>query len=141
MTKAAAIASFFLLFSVSAMAQGRAVEIDKFRATGLKENKDVFVEFKTSKAGAATFYTSVAGLWVATAIDIQSGNHLDKTHYQEANLFGSTGGQITTSAVTTGAAFILRRYGGRHTRWIATALVAGAATGHAYGAAHNYGLK
>jgi hypothetical protein len=142
MLRIAGIISLVLLFCASVMAQDRAaLGTETFRASGLEDNKDGIGEFKTNKAGTAAFYTSIAGLWTATALDIQSGNQVDQTRYKEVNLLGSPAGQISTSAITTGAAILLRRYGGRRTRWIATALVAGATAGHAYGAIHNYGLK
>jgi hypothetical protein len=83
----------------------------------------------------------LAALWTATALDIHSASRTDKTRYHEANTLGGTGGQIATSAVATGAAFLIQRYGPRHMRWLSSALLAGGTAGHAFGAIHNYGLK
>ena len=83
----------------------------------------------------------LAALWTATAMDIHSSSRVDKTRYSEANAFGGTGGQIATSAVATGAAFLIQHYGPKNLRWLSSALLAGGAAGHTIGAVHNYGLK
>jgi len=83
----------------------------------------------------------MAALWATTAMDIQSSKHLDPTRFHEANTFGGTGGQIATSAVATGAAFLIERYANRRMRWLSSLLLGGAAAGHAFGAVHNYSLK
>jgi hypothetical protein len=80
-------------------------------------------------------------LWASTAMDIQSSKRLDPTRFHEVNKFGGTGGQIVTSAVATGAAFLVERYANRRMRWLSSLLLGGAAAGHAFGAVHNYSLK
>jgi hypothetical protein len=83
----------------------------------------------------------MAALWTATAMDIQSSGRLDPTRYHEVNKFGGAGGQIATSLAASGAAYLVQKYGGRRMRWLSSALLAGGAAGHAFGAIHNYSLK
>jgi len=83
----------------------------------------------------------MAALWTTTALDMHSSSHLDPARYHEANKFGSRGGQIATSALATGTAFLIDRYGPRRMRWLSSLLLSGAAAGHAFGAIHNYSLK
>lgn len=95
---------------------------------------------RTSQTEMGIFYSSVGILWIATGLDIHSGKRLNPNRYQEINLLGGSAGQVMTSAGATIVGIIIRRHGGRF-RWIGTALVAGAAGGHCYGAAHNYRLR
>ena len=83
----------------------------------------------------------MAALWTTTALDIHSSSRLDQTRYHEVNKFGSKGGQIATTAIATGAAFLIDRYGQTRLRWLSSLLLSGAAAGHAFGAIHNYSLK
>jgi hypothetical protein len=80
-------------------------------------------------------------LWTATALDIRSSNRLDPTRYREVNILGGTGGQIATSALATGAAFLIDRYAGNRWRWLGSLLLGGATAAHGIAAIHNYTLK
>jgi hypothetical protein len=94
-----------------------------------------------SKKIDVAFYGSVAALCAATAVDIRSGSRLDPNRFYESRPAGSALGQIATTAISTGGAFIIHRFGRGRARWIATALLVGAAAGHAYAAHHNYALR
>ena len=80
-------------------------------------------------------------MWTATALDIHSFSRLDPTRYHEVNKFGSKGGQIATTAIATGTAFLVDRYGQKRWRWLSSLLLSGATAGHAFGAIHNYSLR
>ncbi len=83
----------------------------------------------------------IGALWASTALDIHSSSRLDQTRYHEVNKLGGTGGQIATSALATGAAIIIHRYGNKRMRWLSSLLLNGATASHAYGAIHNYCLR
>ena len=161
MQRAIGIVSLALIFAASGMAQQKAsqdnlitvgntqrikipegVTLDAAQSHAAADN-GIFRERRAApgKAETGAFYGSVASLWVATALDIQSSKGLDPTRYREVNVFGGTGGQIATSAIATGAAFLIQRYGRGRGRWLASALLAGASAGHYYGAIHNYSLR
>ncbi len=92
------------------------------------------------KIEKATFYTSVAALWTTTALDIHSGERLDKTRFYETNWSGGIAAQVVTSSAFTGLAIWLRSTGNKGLKWFSTALLSGVACRHAFAAAHNYGL-
>jgi hypothetical protein len=126
-----------LLFSASAIAQEEILKTRKAQEKKFDNNFDN----NNGKIETATFYGSVVALWSATAMDIYSGNSLDKNRFHETNPLGGTTGQLITSGVATGAAFLIRHYGNKHMGWLASSLLAGTAAAHAYGAAHNFGLR
>jgi hypothetical protein len=161
MKKILALIFVVLLLSVAAMAEERkadatttiaALKVDAVTKDALVEpakaeaveplvvkrpslNPEVPRSHKTQKM------LLMAALWTATAMDIQSSSRLDPARYHEVNKFGNPGGQIATSLAATGAAFFIQKYGGRRMRWLSSALLAGGAAGHAFGAIHNYSLK
>jgi len=95
---------------------------------------------KSSKREKIAFYGSIAALSVATALDIHSGHHLNPNQYYETRPAGNALGQILTTAISAGGAYIIHRFRKGRGQWAATALLAGGAAGHTVAAIHNYRL-